>query len=45
MLAAYLPGRNTGFGFAKNVDDLFVRKTLFLWECPHDEDINNIGVY
>lgn len=29
MLTAELPGRNPGFRFAENTDDLFVGKTLF----------------
>jgi len=28
VLTAELTGRNSGFGFAKNTDDLFVGKTL-----------------
>lgn len=47
MLAAELTGRNPGFSFAEDTDDLFVGKTLLHGGGPHVayEDITNITVY
>jgi hypothetical protein len=46
VLTAELTGRNPGFSFAEDTDDLFV-ENVSSWGCPHVayEDITNIGVY